>query len=478
MSSDYALEDTVYLPFTTRAFSTGIPTALVSGEVQIYEDASITQITTAETLTVSLDGIAGFNMAAVAATTANGFESGKSYTAILSAGTVDSVSAIGEVIGHFTLEASATFARLGAPAGASVSADIAAIEAQTDDIGAAGAGLTAVPWNATWDAEVQSEVNDALVALHLDHLLAVNYDPAAKPGVATALLNEIIENDGGVSRFTTNSLENGPGGTSTQPILNDTTISGAPTSNTQFILAAGSADNDAYNNQMIIITDATTGTQKAVGLVSNYIGSTKEIFLDADPGIFTFAATDIVQIFAVTGSPIGVDVDAAGRVNVGKVFDTTQTGSNLTTGIAAVQSTADNIEAELANGTDGLTALSADIAAVTADVATAQADLNTITGTDGVTLATAQALYAPATAASLTTVEGKIDTIDTEVGLIQADLDNGTDGLGAIKTDTAAIKTKTDSLTFTKSLELDANVQSINGAQVLGDGNATPWDGV
>src|SRR3990172_7391254 len=29
-------------------------------------------------------------------------------------------------------------------------------------IGAAGAGLTAVPWNATWDAEVQSEVDDAL----------------------------------------------------------------------------------------------------------------------------------------------------------------------------------------------------------------------------------------------------------------------------------------------------------------------------
>lgn len=36
------------------------------------------------------------------------------------------------------------YARLGAPAGASVSADIAAIEAQTDDIGVAGAGLTAL----------------------------------------------------------------------------------------------------------------------------------------------------------------------------------------------------------------------------------------------------------------------------------------------------------------------------------------------
>lgn len=54
--------------------------------------------------------------------------------------------------------------KLGTPAGASISADIAAIEAQTDDIGAAGAGLTAIPWNASWDAEVQSEVADALAA--------------------------------------------------------------------------------------------------------------------------------------------------------------------------------------------------------------------------------------------------------------------------------------------------------------------------
>ena len=35
---------------------------------------------------------------------------------------------------------------------------------QTGDVGAAGAGLTAVPWNAAWDAEVQSEVADALDA--------------------------------------------------------------------------------------------------------------------------------------------------------------------------------------------------------------------------------------------------------------------------------------------------------------------------
>lgn len=70
-----------------------------------------------------------------------------------------------------------SFARIGAPVGASISADIAVIEAQTDDIGAAGAGLTAIPWNAAWDAEVQSEVADALTA----------YDPPTNAELAAEI---------------------------------------------------------------------------------------------------------------------------------------------------------------------------------------------------------------------------------------------------------------------------------------------------
>jgi Rieske Fe-S protein len=90
-----------------------------------------------------------------------------------------------------------------------------AILVDTAVIGAAGAGLTAIPWNAVWDAEVQSEVQDAIEANHLDHLLAVDYDPASKPGTATALLNELVESDGGVSRYTANALEQGAGGGTT-----------------------------------------------------------------------------------------------------------------------------------------------------------------------------------------------------------------------------------------------------------------------
>ena len=45
---------------------------------------------------------------------------------------------------------------------------------------------------------------------------------------------------------------------------------------------------------------------------------------------------------------------------------------------------------------------------------------------------------------------------------------------GLTASDVGAIKTKTDSLTFTKALELDANIQSVNGVTVNGDGAGTP----
>jgi len=61
---------------------------------------------------------------------------------------------------------------------------------------------------------IQSSCDDALVANHLDHLLKTDYDPSSKPGTATALLNELVENDSGVSRFTQNALEQGPDTTS------------------------------------------------------------------------------------------------------------------------------------------------------------------------------------------------------------------------------------------------------------------------
>jgi hypothetical protein len=80
-------------------------------------------------------------------------------------------------------------------------------ELQTDDVPGLIAAL-----NDLSAAQVNTEVDTALSDIHLDHLLAVDYDPASKPGTATALLNELVESDAGVSRFTANALEQAPSG--------------------------------------------------------------------------------------------------------------------------------------------------------------------------------------------------------------------------------------------------------------------------
>ena len=48
---------------------------------------------------------------------------------------------------------------------------------------------------------------------------------------------------------------------------------------------------------------------------------------------------------------------------------------------------------------------------------------------------------------------------------------------GLTASEIAAIKVVTDKFVFTVTNEVDANTVSINDATVVGDGNATPWDG-
>lgn len=95
-----------------------------------------------------------------------------------------------------------------------IETDTQAIETDTQDlqtqIGTAGAGLTAVPWNASWDAEVQSEVQDALEANNLDHLCKVATaaaDMTAELVDNTILSRIIASGDTSVFDPTTDSLQ-------------------------------------------------------------------------------------------------------------------------------------------------------------------------------------------------------------------------------------------------------------------------------
>ena len=97
-----------------------------------------------------------------------------------------------------------------------------------------------------------------------------------------------------------------------------------------------------------------------------------------------------------------------------------------------------------------------------------------------------------ATSASITALDAVVDTVKAETVLILADTGELQTNQGnwltvtghateakqdVIDGEVGAIKAKTDSLAFTVAGHVDANTLKINGAGLVGDGNATPWDG-
>lgn len=103
---DITLEDTIDIKFTTRSFSTGVPTTLAGTPViSAYPDNSITQLTAGITLTVDFDSVTGLHNVRVAATAANGYAAATNYALVITTGTVGGVSVVGEVIGTFSISA-------------------------------------------------------------------------------------------------------------------------------------------------------------------------------------------------------------------------------------------------------------------------------------------------------------------------------------------------------------------------------------
>lgn len=169
-----------------------------------YKDNGDTQDTSGLTLSVDFDSVTGLHNVRVD-TSADGtfYSAGSSFSIVIAAGTVDSISVVGVVVGEFTLGRSAAFARLGAPAGASIAADIAVIEGQTDDIGVAGAGLTALATAAAVaDLPTNAELTTALGTADDAVLAAIaalnDFDPATEEVLANVQkINDVeIAGDG------------------------------------------------------------------------------------------------------------------------------------------------------------------------------------------------------------------------------------------------------------------------------------------
>ena len=102
---DFDLSTVVYGKFTTYRPSTGAPYTLAgTPALSVYKDNSTTQSTTGVTLTVDFDSVTGLHHFAID-TSADGtfYSSGSFFDVVITTGTVDSVSAVGTVVGRFTL---------------------------------------------------------------------------------------------------------------------------------------------------------------------------------------------------------------------------------------------------------------------------------------------------------------------------------------------------------------------------------------
>lgn len=95
---------------------------------------------------------------------------------------------------------------LGSPATGSLAGDLAVVESQTDDLGTAGAGLTAVPWNPAWAAQIsavlagydvptKAELDAAVAPLALEATSEAVGNAVAAVAAAVAALNDLSQEE-------------------------------------------------------------------------------------------------------------------------------------------------------------------------------------------------------------------------------------------------------------------------------------------
>lgn len=104
---DIAVSQILYFHFTTRQFSTGAPITSSSLALKCYkDDATGSETSTGVTTTFSggFDGVAGLVSVKID-TSADGtfYAAGHDFSVVVTAGTADSVSLVGEVVGYFSI---------------------------------------------------------------------------------------------------------------------------------------------------------------------------------------------------------------------------------------------------------------------------------------------------------------------------------------------------------------------------------------
>lgn len=430
---DFLEDATVYMPFNT--FTSDDPQAsstitnLVAGDIKVHKDGSLTQIVTdGATVIINFDSITGNHLLTIDTSAHADYSIGSDYLVRIEGTTVDA-GTVNAWIGHFSIEnrfkevdvvslggvvQSLTDLKDFADAGYDPATNKVTGVLLTDTV-------TTYTGNTPQTGDTYADwANGGRLDLLLDAIKVVT---DAQTAITPAELVVLIWDR--VLSKANHDISQSAGKRLRQidaafEVHSGTAQAGAATTIT--LDTGASATNNIYRGDRCMIV-AGTGIGEH-DIIISYVGSTKVATM-AETWIIT---PDNTSEFILV--PASVDIEtwqhsvvtksASGLpdVNVNEVGDTGQTAGDLAALITTVDTVVDSILVD--------------------------------TGT---------------------TIPGTITTIDNEIATIDGIVDS-------ILVDTAAMQPEIAKMVFTKANELDVNTKSINDAEVVGDGNATPWDGV
>ena len=401
---DFAEDADIFFKFTTRAFATGVPTVLTGSPVlSVYKDegGAATEKTTSESyfdLDVDHDSIAGWNNVRLDLSGDAFFATGADYSIVITTGTVGGTNVFGENIANFSIENRS----MGQPAGATLAADIAALKAETvliladtDDIGVAGAGLTALPIS---DANLTQMGGVAQSATDLKDFADAGYNPATNKvtGVlltdtTTAVTNTLDVNIASSDNIALTAQQKLDVNTEADSAivtyaldhLVQTSVTGTDVADNSIIAKlvddAGTADWDGYDPATASLEALNVDTDAIITDIGNLNDiSTANVNTEVDNSMVTYHLDHLMHT-AVADEVVDNTVIAHIMSKTGDF----STFDDADDSLEAIRDHATTIKSETAlivadtdvidDGTSGLVKIASDVAAVLAD-----------TGTDGV----------------------------------------------------------------------------------------------
>lgn len=253
-------------------------------------------------------------------------------------------------------------------------------------------GSTPIPWNAAWDAEVQSEVQDAIEANRLDELLAADSDiDGAAPPTVGSVFHELMSKTAGSFTYdqTTDSNEairdRGDAAwiTATSVTVSDKT--GFSLSGTQTFNVTGNITGNLSGSVGSVTGNVGGNVTGSVGSVAGAVGS---VTGNVGGNVVGTVASVVGAVGSVTGNvggnvtgSVGSVVGAVGSVSgaVGSV--TGNVGGNVTGSVGSI-ATGGIASASFAEGAINAAAIATDAlgslelsAGAANEVATALLDL-------------------------------------------------------------------------------------------------------